>query len=105
LHGSTWTTDAPFRETAHIARHCAAGVLGVEMEAAALYAFAEATGHNVPCLAQARLIFDVAREADARDLFARPRVMSFDAPERASEQLAKLAFPLTQRGGIESAAG
>jgi uridine phosphorylase len=52
LHGSTWTTDAPFRETARdIARHRAAGVLGVEMEAAAIYAFAEATNHNVLCLA------------------------------------------------------
>jgi uridine phosphorylase len=52
LHGSTWTTDAPFRETARdIARHRAAGVLGVEMEAAALYAFAQATGHDVLCLA------------------------------------------------------
>jgi uridine phosphorylase len=52
LHGSTWTTDAPFRETAgEIARHRAAGVLGVEMEAAALYAFAQATGHTVLCLA------------------------------------------------------
>ena len=52
VHGSTWTTDAPFRETASdVSRHRAAGVLGVEMEAAALYAYAEATGHNVLCLA------------------------------------------------------
>ena len=52
VHGSTWTTDAPFRETASdISRHRAAGILGVEMEAAALYAYAEATGHSVLCLA------------------------------------------------------
>jgi uridine phosphorylase len=52
VHGSTWTTDAPFRETApDIARHRAAGVLAVEMEAAALYAFAQATGNDVVCLA------------------------------------------------------
>ena len=52
VYGSTWTTDAPFRETAQdIARHRAAGVLAVEMEAAALYAFADAAGHNVICLA------------------------------------------------------
>jgi uridine phosphorylase len=52
VYGSTWTTDAPFRETApDIERHRAAGVLAVEMEAAALYAFAGATGHNVICLA------------------------------------------------------
>ena len=48
VYGSTWTTDAPFRETApDIERHRAAGVLAVEMEAAALYAFADATGHGV----------------------------------------------------------
>jgi uridine phosphorylase len=52
VYGSTWTTDAPFRETAQdIERHRAAGVLAVEMEAAALYAFADAGGHNVVCLA------------------------------------------------------
>jgi uridine phosphorylase len=52
VHGSTWTTDAPFRETApDITRHRSAGVLAVEMEAAALYAFAQATGNAVICLA------------------------------------------------------
>jgi uridine phosphorylase len=52
VYGSTWTTDAPFRETApDIERHRAAGVLAVEMEAAALYAFAGATGQSVICLA------------------------------------------------------
>jgi uridine phosphorylase len=52
LHGSSWTTDAPFRETAtQVREHAAAGVLAVEMEAAALYAFAEATGHAVLCIA------------------------------------------------------
>ena len=43
LCGSTWTTDAPFRETqAAIDQHRAEGILAVEMEAAALYAFAQA---------------------------------------------------------------
>ena len=52
LHGSTWTTDAPFRETAtDVERHRTAGVLAVEMEAAALYAMAEAKGYDVLCLA------------------------------------------------------
>jgi uridine phosphorylase len=52
LHGSTWTTDAPFRETAtDIERHRATGVLAVEMEAAALYALAEAKGYDILCLA------------------------------------------------------
>ena len=50
--GATWTTDAPFRET-HAAINAAssAGILAVEMEAAALYAFARARGRAVLCLA------------------------------------------------------
>lgn len=52
LTGATWTTDAPFRETeAAIARRKAEGLLAVEMEAAALYAFAHAQGKPVLCLA------------------------------------------------------
>jgi purine-nucleoside phosphorylase len=50
--GSSWTTDAPFRETAEaieVAR--LKGVLAVEMEAAALYAFAQAANKQVLCLA------------------------------------------------------
>lgn len=50
--GSTWTTDAPFRETAAaIAAARAQGVLAVEMEAAALYTFARAANRQVLCLA------------------------------------------------------
>jgi len=50
--GATWTTDAPFRETpATIAAKKAKGLLAVEMEAAALYAFAEARGVPVLCFA------------------------------------------------------
>lgn len=50
--GSSWTTDAPFRETAAaIAAARAKGVLAVEMEAAALYAFARKRGKPVLCLA------------------------------------------------------
>lgn len=52
LRGATWTTDAPFRETeAAIAAARARGILAVEMEAAALYAFARARGRAVICLA------------------------------------------------------
>ena len=51
--GPSWTTDAPFRETeAKVAKRRAEGLLTVEMEAAGLYAFAQATGHPVLCLAQ-----------------------------------------------------
>jgi uridine phosphorylase len=50
--GPSWTTDAPFRETAEaIAAAQSKGVLAVEMEAAALYAFARAAGVRVLCLA------------------------------------------------------
>lgn len=50
--GATWTTDAPFRETeAAIEAARAHGVLAVEMEAAALYAFAGARGKPVICFA------------------------------------------------------
>ena len=52
LVGPSWTTDAPFRETAEaIAAARAKGVLAVEMEAAALYTFAQARGKSVLCLA------------------------------------------------------
>jgi len=50
--GASWTTDAPFRETAEaIAAARSKGVLAVEMEAAALYAFAQAANKQVLCLA------------------------------------------------------
>jgi uridine phosphorylase len=50
--GATWTTDAPFRETeAAIAAAKAQGALAVEMEAAALYAFAAAKNRPVVCYA------------------------------------------------------
>lgn len=50
--GSTWTTDAPFRETeAAIEAARDAGILAVEMEAAALYAFAEAREKTIACFA------------------------------------------------------
>lgn len=50
--GASWTTDAPFRETASsVASRTALGLAAVEMEAAALYAFAEARGKAVLCLA------------------------------------------------------
>ena len=50
--GSSWTTDAPFRETAEaIEAARSKGVLAVEMEAAALYTFARSAGAQVLCLA------------------------------------------------------
>jgi len=53
LCGATWTTDAPFRETDLAIQNAQAmGILGVEMEAAALYAFGKAREKPVICFAQ-----------------------------------------------------
>jgi purine-nucleoside phosphorylase len=50
--GATWTTDAPFRETQPaIEAMRARKLLAVEMEAAALYAFAEVRKQPVLCFA------------------------------------------------------
>jgi uridine phosphorylase len=50
--GTTWTTDAPYRETETAIDHAASlGIVAVEMEAAALYAFATASGFDVLCVA------------------------------------------------------
>jgi uridine phosphorylase len=50
--GSSWTTDAPFRETEEaIEAALRAGILAVEMEAAALYAFAKSRRRSVLCFA------------------------------------------------------
>lgn len=50
--GLSWTTDAPYRETqSAIDAACKLGVTCVEMESAALYAFAQAQGRNVVCFA------------------------------------------------------
>jgi len=50
--GASWTTDAPFRETAEAVQSAREkGVLAVEMEAAALYTFARAAGVQVLCIA------------------------------------------------------
>jgi len=50
--GMSWTTDAPFRETAAAIASCRArNILAVEMEAAGLYAFARARCKPVLCFA------------------------------------------------------
>ena len=52
VRGTSWTTDAPFRETAAaIAKRRRQGALTVEMEAASLLAFAEARDCAVLCVA------------------------------------------------------
>jgi uridine phosphorylase len=50
--GATWTTDAPFRETEHAIKQAKIlRIIAVEMEAAALYAFAQARSKPVVCFA------------------------------------------------------
>jgi uridine phosphorylase len=50
--GASWTTDAPFRETAAAIERCRTrDLLAVEMEAAGLYAFAQARRKPVLCFA------------------------------------------------------
>jgi uridine phosphorylase len=52
FRGASWTTDAPFRETAAAIEQCRArNILAVEMEAAGLYAFARFRGNPVLCFA------------------------------------------------------
>ena len=52
VRGASWTTDAPYRETADAIEAARAhGAVAVEMEAAALYAFARARRRDVLCFA------------------------------------------------------
>lgn len=63
IAGTTWTTDAPYRETeAAIDAACAQGIHAVEMEAAALYAFA--TARNVPVVCVAHVTNTLAVDGD-----------------------------------------
>jgi uridine phosphorylase len=73
--GVAWTTDAPYRETEDAIEAARAhGALAVEMEAAALYAFARARGRDVLCFAHvtnrmavAEGDFEKGEEDGARD--------------------------------------
>lgn len=52
VHGKSWTTDAPFRETEKlISARRAEGIISVEMEAAALLAMGTALNKPVICFA------------------------------------------------------
>lgn len=52
IRGGTWTTDAPYRETIEAIKNATEmGLLAVEMEAAALYAFAQAAQKDIICFA------------------------------------------------------
>jgi uridine phosphorylase len=61
--GASWTTDAPFRETAEAIESARAkGILAVEMEASALYSFARAQSASVLCLAHVTNTMGQAQE-------------------------------------------
>jgi uridine phosphorylase len=73
--GPTWTTDAPFRETASVIQtRRNEGILAVEMEAAALYSLANARGravirfaHVTNQLGQGALDFEKGEASGATD--------------------------------------
>src|SRR5215204_3214707 len=53
FEASSWTTDAPYRETQTAINNMKAkGIVCVEMEAAALYALSEAKNYDIICFAQ-----------------------------------------------------
>ena len=84
--GLAWTTDAPYRETqAEIDAARAAGVLAVEMEAAALYAFAQARGRAVLCFAHVTNQMAVAGDdfEKGADAGSRDAILVMEAAARA----------------------
>jgi len=72
--GSSWTTDAPYRETrSKVRRYQKEGVLAVEMEASALFTVAEARGVKMSaCFAISDLLGDLEWKPgfDSRELKA-----------------------------------
>lgn len=71
--GTTWTIDAPFRETAEELRHYRDdGVLTVEMEAAALFAIGQHRGFDV---ATAFVLSDTLSELEWVPDFASPLIL------------------------------
>ena len=70
--GATWTIDTPYRETIDEVRHYrAAGVLTVEMEAAAVFAVATVRGVSA---ASAFVVSDLLGETDWTPDFAAERL-------------------------------
>ena len=70
--GRIWTTDAPYRETVEkVRRYGNAGVLGVEMEMAAAFAFGSARGISIGAVL---LVSDEVREGGWRTGFFSPEL-------------------------------
>jgi purine-nucleoside phosphorylase len=72
--GTVWTTDAPYRETPEkVRRYCSEGVLGVEMEMAAAFAFGKARGISVGSVL---IVSDEVREGGWRIGFFSPEIQT-----------------------------
>ena len=72
--GTVWTTDAPYRETPEkVRRYCSEGVLGVEMEMAAAFAFGKAKGISVGSLL---IVSDEVREEGWQIGFFSPEIQT-----------------------------
>jgi hypothetical protein len=72
-YGPSWTTDAPYRETAEeIAKYRAEAILAVEMEASCLFTVAKATG---TAAAAAFVVSDVLRGERWDPLFGSANVL------------------------------
>jgi uridine phosphorylase len=83
LRGRVWTTDAPYRETPEKVRaYRAEGVLGVEMEMAAAFAFGKAKGISVGSVL---IVSDQVREGEWHVDFFSPRIQS--AREKVAQAL------------------
>ena len=95
VRGPTWTTDAPFRETAGaIARHQAAGVAVVEMEAAAIFAVAQVRGVRAGVLvAVSDELFVPWRPGFHDETYLTALTRGIDAALLAAEQLARSSPP------------
>ena len=91
--GLAWSTDAPYRETASLLRRRAAeGALAVEMQAASLFAFAEAKKVDVGVVAYVTNAVDDKEAAPGADKEAAPgadkEAAPFDkGPEGLEEEL------------------
>jgi uridine phosphorylase len=96
IKGSTWTTDAPYRETAEAIQLAEGlGIIAVEMEAAALYAYASARHRDVICVAHVTN----AMATDGDDFEKGEADGAHDALEVVSAIVARL---VTNKGGAEA---
>ena len=97
--GPTWTTDAPFRETAEaIEAAQRRGILAVEMEAAALYTFAQARQAKVLCIAHVtNTMGQTAQDFEKGEADGTAEAMRHSGSHRASEKAVAIS-PMSALG-------